>query len=756
MPPAAFSPVDELADPFDDLLLDDPTQPEGWAWEDVSRLVDALEHAVGLQFRRGPTRPPNTTDTQLARLVERLDAEGYDAMWDWRRQWRMNEAFGRGEFGAHWHEGNREIEYDEIQPRVHVPIFNATCKILEARLNSTKPELVIAPRSTDQAAIDLARAANRAAQSQYQEIGVDDARREVTHKLVRKGSVFGKLTWDPKGGKYLGKTTIPKRGADGRPIPRMAPDDNLDSPTFGELMPVLDEDGVPEWEVETDEFGAPVEVDAYAGCNVLSIVDPENVIVDPTVTRWRDRRWTIHRYHESPAAIEERLGFTGIVPDSKWAAEQPNTSSARPGRTSRRSDAKTALVRELYIRRGTFPASDKDGDTISFPDGWIVVECQGQIKAEPNRYGDGPLWFAKAEVGDEQLHGECLANDIRGIQATYTRTMSDWDFQLQVTGNPRIFWPAAAGTPDEGKVGTPGAIVQVEGLRAEDRPYLLPGAVSPGVQQFASIIFNDILGYISGVREGGLGGGTPANIEAAAAFRVLIETDATRLATTVLGYGLFLQQLLERVVHNLKTFASDERLYAIVGPDLQVEVEEFSGADLDDDLACIVVPESIKPQSDAVKRAGALELYNLGLATRRDTVLRIGEMGDGQDALREQRLIQHCKREAKQALTEKVIYTPLQLMQYEDHALALDQHTADVFDQRFHDDPEAQAVLLLHMDLHAWFLGGMVPEMFPGDPALLAGFVPMVPPAAAPMTPTTQAGGSPVGMETGAPAPMAA
>lgn len=709
-----------------------PEPGQGWTWSEIEGLADALEHVVGLEFRDAPDLPPDASESQLAKLVATLDAEGYDAMWPDRRQWRMNEAFGRGEFGAVWNDGTRAIELDEIGPRVHVPIFNATLSILEARLNSTKPELVVAARSTDQGALDRAKAADRAARSQYQELRVDNARLEVVRKLTRKGTVFGKLIWNPQGGKYLGKQKIPMRDEQGNLVPRMDLDEDPMSPTYGELMPVLDADGVPEWEVEVDELGQPVLEDAWEGCNELAVIDPENVTVDPDANRWDARAWHIHRYFEGCSSVERRIGFKGIRPDGKEEAEDttltPGNLGHRPGRTSGRSDRKTALVRELYIQAGRYPIGDDEH--VTFPEGWIIVECQGQVRAMPNPYGSGPMWMAKADVDDERLHGGCIANEIRGIQATFTAEMSNWSFANQATGNPRIFWPAAAGTPEEEKVGTPGAIIEVEGIRTEDRPYILEGVSVPaGVQNFVGLIFNDVLGYISGVREGGLAGGVPPNVEAAQAFEILGERDATRLATTSLGYGLWMQQLLEQIVWNLRTFAREPRLYAMLGADMKVEVEEFAGADVDEDFQYIVVPESIRPQSEAVKRQSALQLFQLGLATRRDTLIRLKEL-DGEDAILEQRLLQHCKREAREALEQKMISTPLQLMQFEDHELALDAHRADLFDQRFDDDPLAQAMLLEHCQIHAWFLSGMMTP-FPGDPSLLAGFMPAVPPGGA-------------------------
>lgn len=685
-----------------DFDFGDDLGPDGASWSDVTRLADALEHAVGLNFRGAPALPPDATTVQLGNLVKRLDDESYDAIWDWRRQWRLNEAFYRGEFTAYWNDVTRCLDYDTIGPRVHVPIFRPTLSVLEARLNSTKPEMVVTAKSTEQSALDKARAATRAAESQYQEIGVDEFRVEAVHKLLLKGSVFAKLTWDAKGGKSLGMTTIPKRDENGELIPKMQVDMDPDSPTFGEPAPVLDADGIPDWEVETDELGNEIEEEAFEGCNVLSCIDPEDISVDPTITRWRDRMWVMHRYYESPASVEQRLGFTNLKPDGKEQAESPPQSGygMRPGRKSRRPDSDTVLVRELYIRRGTFPCSDKEDDTVSFPDGWIIVECQGQVKAMPNQYGDGPIYYAKALVGDQQFYGECVANDLRGIQATFTRGMSDWDLQNALTGNPRLFWPEAAGTPDEDTVGTPGARIRVEGMRAEDRPYIMDGkSISVGSEKYIEFIFGDVLGYISGVREGGLAGGVPPNVEAAQALRILGERDATRLASPALGYGLLLRDILRGMVLNLKTFASEERLYAIVGKDQSVEVQEFAGSDLDDDLIYTIVPESIRPQSDEVRRASALQMFQMGLATAGDTRRKVGEI-DGADALLETRLIQQCRRERMQALKEHQITTSVQEMKYEDFELAMDCHRADLFDVSMQQDPMAQAVLLAHMDWH--------------------------------------------------------
>ena len=698
------------------------------AWQEITRLADALEHAVGLKFRNAPIFPPNASDQQLAQLVQRLDTDGYDALWDWRRQWRMNEEFDRGNYSAFWNDVTRVVDFDAVGPRVHAPIFRPTLAVLEARLNSTKPEFVIAARSTDQATVDKARAATRAVKAECQNIGVDEARTEVVHKLLLKGSVFGELVWDAKGGQYLGKTKIPLRDENDDIVPKMVPDDDPMSVTFGEMVVARDEEGMPEWEVEVDEFGDPVELDAFEGCNVFSVIDPEDIVPDPTITRWRDRRWLIHRWYEAPASIEDKFGFVGIKPDDREQSDAPPSGMGqRPGRKSRRSDSRTALVRKLIISRGTFPCSDEPDDNISFPEGWIIIECQGQVKAMPNQYGDGPIWFRKALVGDQQLHGECIANDLRGLQATFTNDLSNWSFQNAVTGNPRLFWPAGAGTPDEEKWGTPGAIINREGMSDRDRPFLADGkTIARGAENFVHFVFGDLLGYISGVREGGLAGGAPPGDPNAAAYRLLAEADNSRLATTVLNYGLFLQDLSKQIIHNIKTFASEPRLYTLIGPDMSVETEEFAGSDVSDEFTHFIVPASIEPQSREIRRAAALELFSSGVLSRRDLTMRIGET-EGEDATLEMRLLQQCRREAKQALDQHAITTPLQLMQFEDHQLAIDAHRADMFDQRFQDDPIAMAAMIIHCQIHTWLMGGMM-----GPPPLGMSLIPGIPPVGLP------------------------
>lgn len=724
------------------------------SFDDVAREAEALEYATGQQFT-DVDQMPDADDAKIAQLVATLDSIGYEAAWDWRRQWRLNEAFKRGDFGAYWNNETRALDYENVGARVHAPIFGTLLEILEARMNATKPEMVVTPRSTDQSALDIAQAANRVAKSQYQDMGVDKARTEIVHKLLLKGTCFVKLTWNYQGGKYLGKTTIPAM-----PLRPMV-DDDPTSIAYGQV--VRDAEGIPEWEVERDEFGSPIEVDDYEGCNELAVLDPESVIVDPTVTRWQDRMWSIHRYYESPASIEKRLGFKGIRPDGREQAEMPAYYGygQRPGRKARNSESGTALVRELIIQRGTYPCGNDKGDQ-SFPTGYIVIECQGQIKKMPNEYGDGPIFMGTADCGDEQLYGDCIANKLRGVQATFTKGLSNWDMANAFSGNPRIWWPAAAGSPNVEQTGTPGAIIHIDSRSESERPYITDGkTISSGSQEFVKFIY-EIAQFLAGVREGGLAGGAPPNIEAAQALRILGERDATRLATPSLNYGLLLIDILKQTIWNVKTFAKGPRLYAIMGNDMKVETEEFAGGDIVDDLIYSIIPESIKPQSDEIRRATALQMFSMGLSTRRDTLISLGK-SEGEDAVLEMRLMQQSKRESRQAKTAHIIETPLQLMQWEDHELAIDMHRASVFDQGTQDDPVAMAIEIQHMQIHAWFLGGMMAP-FPGDPAMLQGFVPaaffmggMGQPSAglpgsqapAPGSPSGQGGQSPNSQPTG-------
>jgi hypothetical protein len=266
-----------------------------------------------------------------------------------------------------------------------------------------------------------------------------------------------------------------------------------------------------------------------------------------------------------------------------------------------------------------------------------------------------------------------------------------------LSGNPRILWSRLAGIPDADKTNMPGGIIRHEARDAISLPQVLQGTtVPPAIIEWYQMLWKDILSFTGGVHQGGLLGGAPPNVEAAAAFREMIDRDLGLIAVTTAAYGEALQEWMEFQLELVQDNWDPEREIAVVGRNQQTQVLTFHTASISEQILVSVIPESIEPQSRAERVQTALTLNKEGLLNKRDTLSMMGvKAGEAQS--KDQRQINFSMDENERLLRGEMLPPP-KLM--EDDDLALDTHAPFMFDPRLQANPALADALEQHMLAH--------------------------------------------------------
>lgn len=668
-------------------------------------FLRAIEVAVGMCAPPESSKLPSEDEPKMASLVDRLFKESDDAMWPLRRKWRLNEEFWKGNFLASWSWTNKRIETgpeDTAQPRVHLNVFRPTLTIWNARLLSTKPQLVIKAGSTDQSVIDAARLASRVvSEHEWRNQRMDQARQEFIHLLNLKGTAIIKLEWDPTAGKYLGKVPIPIRDENGQLAQAQTLDEDPASPTFGQFFPAMAEDGTPEWEVERDPVTGEEKLeDAWEGDNRCEVVDPEDFLCDTTVTDFRDAMWCMHVAERSCQWVYKRYKKR-VKPDHGVAKRDSGYERVGPSITSRTKISKrydeSVLVKELHIQAGQWPFGPNEEDVIDLPQGYVIVVASGVVLSHgPNIYEHGkfPFIFRQNLKLKKELHGHTRADDIRSVQASILKTASSFTQNLDLMGNGQWLYTSRSGVKKKDQTNRVGAWIQHEARTQFDLPQKMPGIpASPSHERWLGSLKGQWLAFISGNNEGGMAGGVPPNVEAAAAFIELVERDATQLAETSLSYGLALQEWMEMTMSNVKQFWTQPRYVSVAGRGMGPEIFSFTGADVHDSFIYAVVPESVLPQSSAARFQKAFTLNQAQLLGKRDTLTMMGQ-DPHEEATLDTLMARYAQKEVFEAKTRHVITTPPELLSLSNPEVMIEEYARFLFDPTAQDDPVAFGLVL--------------------------------------------------------------
>ncbi len=533
---------------------------------------------------------------------------------------------------------------------------------------------------------------------EWEQQGMEEVLSECVPNLVLHGTTILKTVWNEKGGKYLGKNPVPAIAADGNPIQVQEY-----NPITGGIEGAVDENNRPRWVNQKGPDGEELLEHEWEGAIETCTVLARDFIVDPTARSYRSARWVIHRYEMSPTDIYDKWGkevTSGADADSDdryrgWYGY--NRKQEDPARS-------TTTVYELWLKPGTYKFGPQPGDKKTFDKGFVIICTKDKlIESGPNPYdhGEFPFVFIPAYRIPGEIYGDSISNSLRMLQNSFNKTGAQITLANDLMGNPQWLLPNGCKMPDEDRNNRAGSYKRYEtGIQGE-KPEIVPGTgVSPSVWRYFDTL-RSLFQEISGVREGGLGGGAPGSIESGKALNALIERDVSKLAGIGMEIGRGLKQWAWLTLMLIQQYWTTPRTINVVGHYQQTEAVSFGSVDVKDSFGLAVAPESVMPQTQGIKQAKADALLDRGLIRPYEYMRRVGEESAEEFSV-EATDISNARAEnasARQHGFIPIMSSPEQ-MDIEDHAIHMEEHRRELLNPALRKEPHKWAALYEHYQLH--------------------------------------------------------
>lgn len=652
----------------------------------------------------------NKEDLALINIVVSRVEEAERTMWPYYKKWALNTEYYADNPFAAWNPNKRSIvraprNVGHASAHLHpvsYNLFKSYIGAIVARFASTRPQILIKPGSSEEEVIEGARVAQRiVSEYEWERQGMEEILSEMIPNLTLHGTTILKVTWNDKGGKYKGETEIPAI-VNGMPVPKKS-----FNALSGMYEDETDENGEPIWAPELDDKGMPVTAPEWEGCVETQVILARNFLVDPTATSFKTARWCIHQYEMSSADIfdkwEVAVGPSGNS-DSGGPDQQFGGGNFNYNRRMDDTRKTTTTVYEMWLRPGTYKFGPNPGDVKHFDKGFVVIATADTLlDAGPNPYdhGEFPFVFIPALRIPGELFGDTVANSMRMLQNSFNKTGSQIVQANDLMGNPQWLLPNGCKMPDQDRINKAGIHRRYEAGLSGEKPEIVPGTgVSPSVWRYFDTL-RSLFQEISGVREGGLGGGAPGSIESGKALNALIERDVSKLASMGLEIGRGIKQWAWLTLKTIQQYWDERRSLSVVGHYNTAEIVSFGGVDVYDSFDVSVTPESTMPQTEAMKQAKAADLLDRQLIRPYEYLRRLGE-DSAEDTSAEVIDVSNARMEnamARRYGTVPIMSTP-EMMEVEDHAIHMEEHRRELLNPALRRDPMKWQALKEHHDLH--------------------------------------------------------
>lgn len=646
-------------------------------------------------------------DSRLVHLAETLKSEHESSTWQNRKNWDLNDEYYLDNQVAHWNPYKKGIErglaarffFGEQQDKnsIQFNIFKSDIVTIASRLLSTRPQVVVNPGSLSETASEGAEGLQRILQNhEWRRQDIDDCLEDSVYNMLLHGDVAWRTVWNPRGGRYLGKQAKPAISkATGKPVQAVQYDQ-----ITGQLSGRTEADGLtPVWVPEVDKNGQPVVVDTWEGAIETEVFQAKNFMVDRTARRWRQVGWCGVKRQMSPQAVFDRwgvrVGFTGKRSDEDHF---PGFSRGRFAEDAGNTGA--VEVVEIHYRRGRL--AYPDGTSKEIPNGFYFVVADGKVLARGDNSdtdGELPFSFATALPNPKSIRGDTVSNSLRLIQNTMNRTGHQIVRANDLHGDPQWMIPNQCRVPRGDRRNGPSHIWRYEEGKRGEKPTIVPGTGASATVERWFNTTRSVHQDVSGLMEGGLGGGAPAQIESGKALAVMTARDDGRLATTGLSIGRLVERWGWLTSKIIQKRWKHRRLVNVSGDLNTTEVIAFSGADIENDFTLSVLPSSVIPQSQAMKEARADKLLSIQAIDMMSYLRRIGEESS-EDFTTARLESANARLENIKARKGDIIDTPPEVMWEEDDSIHMTEHHRELMNPALRRDPRRWHELLRHHNQH--------------------------------------------------------
>lgn len=609
--------------------------------------------------------PPSKSDALIVWAEKRLeDAHSIDEF-----EAKQNLAFTLGNQWCVWDAKRRRMQSDHSSLRgdPNAPVRVTANKIggiverVIARLTKNAPIPECRPVTDTMSDINTAKVATRILDHEFNRLEYEQRLTELYFWVLPLGWSFFHVRWNPKAGAVVGE-------------------DEQGQLHEGEI--VLDE--VPAFELR----------------------------IDPNARRWRDARWCIRTVAMTREACYEQYG---IVPDA--AGSGALTNEWRMGvqefsegpHTGTPEDEQFVAVHQFWLRPGGRAK----------PEGLVFTWSGKTVLEKPTAfpYAHGRLPFVPLNLLPalgKGPQGRTWVNDLVEQQKDYNDARSrEATIRRQLT--PK--WVAARGQVDPARLTSRVEVLEYNPTGPDPKLHMPDGRWMSQYEQAMNRADQE-MGDRSGQSD--VSSGQAATSAPAASILALQEADETKLAISARELAAHVQELGYQIIMLARQFWSEERTIRTWSRDGQLEVGQYSKADIANQLDVHVSAESALPRSKSARAQLVTDLWAGGVITDPHVFVRMLDL-PGTDFL-----LETLSLDAKQAEREHaalLAMEPVEVRPWENHEAHYAKHNEFRKTEEYEAlPPEVQAHFDAHADTHMQIIASLqaaqaAPGGAPGEPA---------------------------------------
>lgn len=629
--------------------------------------------------------------------------------------WMQNLYFLLGDQHIFYNQISRQFEllpttrHNDFIPRPTTNLIQPIVTTMVSNLTRNKPNADVTPNSPNEKDISAAQLAAKIQDVKWEDDDMQQKLVEAAYWAVAAGTVFRKDYWDTSYGKIV---RIPLT----QMVPKqvLAPDGSIQM--IQEEKPVTDENGTPQF----DEL--PL------GDNAVEFKDPFQMIVDPNASNDGGINWIMETSVQKLFWIRENFdrkaeGYTG---KAAQVQEESNLSTMIQLRqrlkslsargtganfgttTGAESFVKgAAVVKELYIR-----------PTKNHPKGQMIVSAGGKILYwGPSPYYDGtpeswhPYTIFRYEIIPGRFWGKSLVEDLTEPQRRINAIDSLLVMNRKTMVSPQRLIPHGCGVPEGYWNGAPGLQIQYRPVGANGaKPEIIPGVPLPAqVYQEREVTKNE-LHQIAGTNEV-LQGLRPPGVTTASGLQLLLEQSFNKFAPLMQRWEKFIERgetkKLKLIAYKYREPRPEfiNKLRALNKDISDVDIANFIGSDLRNNVSVKIEAGSSIPRSNAAKQQQLMELAGTGLLgnlavdpiNKQELLERIGVRGF--DANFE---IDFKRANWENDMLDNGNVSGVQVLPFDNHQIHIQVHSNRAKEPSFMKlDPVIQEAYLQHIQLHA-------------------------------------------------------
>ena len=519
-----------------------------------------------------------------------------------KREWALNREFYKGNQWSWWN--SNQLQVESLPPVVETGGNRHRVRLVSnqimpgvqniiSQLTKTRPIIHATPNSSAERDAKAAELAEGLYDYWWHEFNLKSKlQRALLHAQLSEG--FWKISWDPYAGKQMTFLLDPNTG---QPMTDMELAD-----AFKDKL----EDMAKQQQQDPAEILQQIQKTVMLGDIRVEVMSGEQVLVDPTVSDFRQAAYAICRHSMDPEEVRARWGVQ-VEPDSAPADYAFPTGKASP----------TKMTRDVYI--GYFKP------TSYLPKGRYVAWIEGpnKILAQsdwPYPFTELPLVKFPGTLNPDKAADSPRVSQARGLNKELNRTISQIVMHKNLTLKPQMVAPV--GSLRERITDEPGAVFEyqpIAGLSPEWRPMPnLPSYVFEHVadiQRRIDTIFNKIPSERNQLPPRVDAGYTVELLQEAVADQ--LSPEIQRIEESLVDAGMLMLLLAQK-------YYIEPRLMKLRGTGGSTQVKKFINTDLVGGFGLHAEAGSGLPSTRAGRMAQVKELVQMQAISPQDALPYLG------------------------------------------------------------------------------------------------------------------------------------